>query len=231
MPYLEADDRRILFVHIPKTGGTSIEAWLESFGPLQLSAAGVPEALRTTPQHLTYHDIRTLFAEDYFDFAFAVVRNPFARLESEYRMHQQMRTNAGFAQPAPFNTWLDLMLRKVKSDRHVHDNHLRPQWQFVSKKVVVYKLEDGLQAILRDVAKRTGLAPPKEIPHKLKTDAQETPVHWDVRETAAVQEFYDKDFEFFEYDTAPPGASSGRPVMAKVKAGVGAGKTRGAAGE
>ena len=48
MPFIDHQGRRSLFVHIPKTGGTSIETWLKGIGPLRLYRNGILQALKVS---------------------------------------------------------------------------------------------------------------------------------------------------------------------------------------
>lgn len=88
-------DRNLLFIHIPKTGGTSVEKALGLFGDWQLEDQSHLFGLIQSPQllahgwgsaflqHLTWFEIQQ---EWNFDRAlcFSVVRNPWARFASVY---------------------------------------------------------------------------------------------------------------------------------------------------
>jgi len=89
MPYIEKHN--LLFIHIPKTGGTAIER------ALGIKAANEPkkliskqmelvEGVRTVPQHFTPDILRERLGEDVYESSikFAVVRNPYTRVLSEY---------------------------------------------------------------------------------------------------------------------------------------------------
>ena len=67
---------RLIFTHIPKNAGTSISQWLMEHVP---DAQEMPHTLKhDTPHHVHRHD-----DYDYF----AVVRNPYDRLLSQYNFH------------------------------------------------------------------------------------------------------------------------------------------------
>jgi hypothetical protein len=69
---------RLIFTHIPKNAGTSIRAWLQRWVP---DAEDMPDALK----HDTPHHVHTRHSDDYTHFA--VVRNPYDRLLSQYNFH------------------------------------------------------------------------------------------------------------------------------------------------
>ena len=85
---------RCLFVHIPKTGGTSVERSLRAFGwfePLIVRAQHVTEVryLKATPQHFHADLLEALFRWEEINLAFAICRHPFDRMKSEYYMAAQ----------------------------------------------------------------------------------------------------------------------------------------------
>ena len=83
MPVYERGGRRVLFVHVPKTGGTSIEAAFRRAGFEESYRSKTLTARGCRPQHLTAADLVEEFPGLPFDYVFAVVRDPGARLGSE----------------------------------------------------------------------------------------------------------------------------------------------------
>lgn len=204
MPFIEHGGRRILFMHVPRTGGTSIEDWLRGIAPLRLFAVGAPSTLRVTPQHLTATDLRMLFGEDFFDYSFVVVRNPFTRIVSEYRLRAALQMEGFFKGSSTFHDWLETAARQVRQNQWHLDNHIRPQWQFVSKRARLFRFEDGIDTIMRAVAEDVGLPPPTEAPHRGSTGGSALPIDWDLPEIGLMHELYRRDFEQFGYDGTPP---------------------------
>ena len=86
---------KILFIHIPKTAGSSIEIFFnmqrrEMF--YQSSPAYTIDTVRYAPQHFTAEIMKKKFPQFDMYFKFAFVRNPYDRLLSEYYfMHQGRR--------------------------------------------------------------------------------------------------------------------------------------------
>lgn len=143
MPVFHRDGCNLLFVHIPKTGGTFVErqlkanGWRASFllhGQQERHLLGLMHA---SPQHLHWAQLCALFDPTAFDLAFAIVRDPLERAISEYRMRSKARVR-------PFDEWLhDVLLKRASGPFHL-DNHLRPQHEFVGPGVEVLRFEDGL---------------------------------------------------------------------------------------
>jgi hypothetical protein len=198
VPYIEHDGKRILFVHIPKTGGTSVESWMSSISPLRLYNPIPTPGLRLTPQHLRMTDIEAMFGADYFDFVFAIVRDPYKRIESEFKMRTERSADV-ITQKGRFNTWLDRVQNMAKTDPFFLDGHLIPQWEYVTENCAIYRFEDGIESIMKDVAEKTGLPLPDETPHHLSSSNFNVEINWTSNSIIAVNQKYRADFENFDY--------------------------------
>lgn len=108
---------RIVFVHVPKAGGTSIAA-----------ALGVEQNKAFLLAHATAEEvIELIFQDDWADFySFAVVRNPWARYRSLYRYHRSGRYAAllgrnlshQLASTLTIDDWFDYNI----------DSHFKSNW-------------------------------------------------------------------------------------------------------
>lgn len=204
MPFVCFGAKAILYLHVPKTGGGTIEAWLRTLGPLHFHTVGLPAALRCTPQHLRMCDFRELFGDGFFHHVFMTVRNPYTRIVSEYRMRAVL-AKQGFWQAWPtFSQWLETHLDLAAKDPFILDNHLRPQWHFLGSGVEVMKFEMGLPAIVARMANVIGVEPPSTLPHVHRTADQGPEVRFDRVDRLRVREFYARDFEEFGYDPDDP---------------------------
>jgi hypothetical protein len=203
MPFVQWNDRNILFIHIPRTGGTTVEHWMRELDELRLFSYGFPAFSKVTPQHLRYSDIRELFGENFFDYVFTIVRNPFDRLASEYRLRLKNAQEGVWSGGPCFSTWLEHRLESYQRNPHVLDNHLRPQWEFVSDAAKVFKYENGLGVVLRAIAEDIGVAPPAELAHKLSTKDVGDKIHFDIPDAERITAFYAGDFERFGYSRTP----------------------------
>ncbi|MFV3078145.1 sulfotransferase family 2 domain-containing protein, partial [Niveispirillum fermenti] len=190
---------RLLYLHVPKTGGGAIETWLKTLAPLHFHSIGMPNALRCTPQHFRMADFRALFGDGWFDHAAMTVRNPYDRIASEYRMRAVL-SGQGFWKAWPqFSLWLETNLEAATKNPFHLDNHLRPQWEFHGSGVEVLRYEDGLLAAAAHMAMLLGVEPPTELPRVHDTSEAQIEVSWDLSDRLRVQEFYRKDFEIFGY--------------------------------
>lgn len=200
MPYLHHQGRRLLYLHVPKTGGSTVETWLNTISSLHFHSVGVPAALRCVPQHFRMVDFSALFGKGYFDDAVMTVRNPYDRIASEYRM-RALLAGKGFWKAWPsFSLWLEANLEAAAKNPFHLDNHLRPQWEFHGSDVEVLRFEDGLLAVTAQIAKLLDVSPPTNLPKVHDTSSASIEVSWDLSDRLRVQEFYRKDFELFGYE-------------------------------
>ena len=81
-------------------------------GPVHLNTTGLTQGFRVRAQHLRHLDIAELFAPDFFDYRFTIVRNPYDRIASEYRFRAANHQNAGQVVPS-FSAWLDRNLARA----------------------------------------------------------------------------------------------------------------------
>jgi hypothetical protein len=191
MPFFERNHKRVLFIHIPKTGGTAIEGVFETCSHVSFLTPVHPDVIRVCPQHFTLTDIELMRA-GIWDWAFTVVRNPYQRLESEY----SYRKGLG-ATELDFNEWVLKALSQVKENPFYLDNHLRPMHEFIDERVEVFKFENGLESVIEKAKahlnlKEAGLL---ERVNQSKRDQ----VKWSAKTINAVNKFYGLDFERFEY--------------------------------
>lgn len=184
MPSLSLGNRLIWFAHCPKAGGTSVEQfmvarWGNAVGHLHWGwdawwrrggwrVADPPNS----PQHLTWADATERLGR-MPDVVFAVVRDPAARMASEYRWQRRGRRGTLLGKllaHLPFAIWLRVMLATAERHRHAFDNHLRPQADFVPDHAHVFRLEEGLSALTGWLTEMAGeVVSGDPVPHAIPT--------------------------------------------------------------
>lgn len=206
MPVLTRDDKRVLFVHVPKTGGTTVERLFKRSGyamHLRTTMRTHPElfpTLRCSFQHLHAALLRELLDVDAFDLVFLLVRDPVARFRSEYvmRNHKALRTD-----PASVEEWGLRTLDAYRADPFIRDNHLRPQVEFLLDGARVFRLEDGMEAVVDRLNTEHGLGLGAEIPHAMhgakRSGVSSSEVRISPRLEERLREVYAADYETFGY--------------------------------
>ena len=206
MPVFLGEDLKILFAHVPKTGGTSVErlftnsGWKMAYRDGKVGQGSLNWLRRCSPQHLHAAMLDALLRVERFDLVFMVVREPVARYRSEYshRNRDDLHTDA-----ASVEAWTEAMLERYADNPYLYDNHIRPQHEFELPGCEVYRLEDGLEAMADDLRTRFGLRLDDEVPHAMdrvkRTGVSSTSVEISPRTEELLREFYRRDFERFGY--------------------------------
>jgi len=206
MPIFTRDDRALLFVHIPKTGGTTIEkmlvsaGWRMGFHATRLSEPEQFHLYKVSPQHFHADLLRQLVRPRRFDLIFAISREPLARFRSEYAMRNR---EAGAGTADRVEEWTDRVLRRYRQNPFHLDNHLRPQHEFVLPRTRVFRLEDGMESIIGALNVDHGLGLPSVIPRHMQGSSRGVIGSADVQVNgtveARVRELYAEDFRTFGY--------------------------------
>lgn len=220
MPLARVGNTLLYHVHIPKTGGTSIERYLRTKGPLGLSGERLGWS-RTTPQHIHRDIHETLLPPGLYDHAFAVIRNPKARLFSEFRMRAEpfrpKLRPAGWARLAryrargrrayglrirrrieyyDFDDWVGRVFAEYRADPFYKDNHIRPQAQFVSPGIRLFRFEAGLEPVFRWIDTVTGTPASPGAFHERRSTALDFTCSAETE--ARIRDFYQEDYALLD---------------------------------
>jgi len=200
MPLFRINNSVILFVHVPKTGGSSIEVHLSKFGRAALITNNDHVWPRCNAQHMDAESYARIIPKDFYDYGFMIVRNPFDRMVSEYRMRHRDHVAAG-RRIKDFPEWVEGMLRRYQRDHYLLDNHIRPQADFFSPGLEVFRLEDGLSKALERIGAAVGANLAGDVPSEKVSD----PIGFKVSAQCAalIRSFYRTDFKQFGYDDDP----------------------------
>ena len=151
MPLFRVEDKLHYYAHVPKCAGSAIADYLTArCGTLAfqnnhfLSDEEPTRWTKSSPQHVDWASFTKVIPADWIASSFAVVRHPTARVISAYHFQQEIEQ----AVPADmdidtwFANWAD------KAAPFAFDNHLLPQSQIVPPEATIFKLEDGLDAVI-----------------------------------------------------------------------------------
>lgn len=210
MPVFHKAGRKILFVHIPKTGGTFVEylfkknSFHTSFLLRGKDERHLLKLMHCSPQHLHWSALQNLFDTPRFDYRFALVRHPLERFISEYRMRTKNRV-------LEFNAWALRTLDKHAADPYLLDNHLRPQVEFLGDGVEIFRLEDGLgDAWLSQLSSGLGL-PMRMVTHDRpeRSRVARSAIAPSAEVLERIQFVYSEDYQRLGYSLDPcrPSAS------------------------
>lgn len=214
VPVLTVGDKRILYIHVPKTGGTSVEDLLRSYGGRLTMYAPSRGALPCSPQHFHGDLLQTLFGsrsdshvdnlQHDFDFVFMTVRHPMSRLLSEYRYQRSVSVRKKvnpIAHTLTFDLWSRYVLMRSKRNPYYSDNHIRPQFEFSVWNPTIFRLEDGLDAVRQRLDKVTGRESSwvaRELKVSTNGAGHASRLRSDTR--TLIHSYYSQDFDSYGYD-------------------------------
>lgn len=204
-------EHRCIFVHIPRCGGTSIEAviWPGERRVEDLWMGFISEYHNKYQtgglQHLLASQIREEAGDAVFDayFKFAFVRNPWEKAVSQYvymKRRPDLRAFIGMDEDAEFKTYLEL----IRKRDHVQ---WKPQWMFVFD-------EDGTQLVdyvgrferfasdAAQVFSRLGF--PAQLPHENASLRLPLATYYDVESVGMLADIYRRDIDIFGYSESAP---------------------------
>ncbi|MCV2890893.1 sulfotransferase family protein [Ruegeria aquimaris] len=154
MPIIRTGRGIYWFVHVPKCAGTTVEEYLvRRFGrknmgfydPRHIVDSGM-RWTRSSPQHVHAEAMSRLFPDGFLDGVFTVVRDPSERIRSVFLYQRDVERSIGA--DTGFEDWLNDLVDRRRTDPYYLDNHPRPMVDFVPEEATVFRLEDGLGALV-----------------------------------------------------------------------------------
>jgi hypothetical protein len=211
---------KLVFIHIPKTGGTAIERYFHQMGDMQW---GVESWLGREQhqgrwfeyQHLSLIELQYLAGQSISGFrSFSIVRNPYERLLSDYLWRQnikRVRPDAALNCFDSFASFLDAIPGNINTswEKHIASAtmeeanfliHVRPQYHYITDgngailvdDILTYEqLDENIGPLLKEF----GLA----IDSIRKPQPRDLEEYYDRDSLDLVNHIYRKDFECFSY--------------------------------
>jgi hypothetical protein len=185
-----------VFVHVNKTGGTSIT---EAF-------ADYEDPLHPDYDHLCAKLTKRLIGADLWEemYSFAFFRNPFDRMVSSYFYRRQILEDTRCSRPAKDKSFRDWMLEDVASFHYcTHGHEWNNQLAMVEEgdgNVIVddiFFFEDGLQKGLDTACNKIGISVP-ELIHSNKTEKAHWSSYYDEETREIVAERFSRDLLWAE---------------------------------
>jgi hypothetical protein len=196
MPLYRQADRIVFFIHIPKTGGSTVEEVLKARGARQALKYHKRQGFsQTTPQHMHREIFRNWVPPGFYDYAFCLVRNPYSRMASEYRYRATLTKTS----LPPFNDWAMATLGEYEKNPFLFDNHIRPQVEFPTQKCAVFRLEDGLDTPIRTALAELGMTDEGLTIHHARKSTH-SPLDVQRKTIDRITAFYAEDFKTYGYD-------------------------------
>ena len=200
-------DKKIIFIHIPRTAGTSVETLLQiPFNLNNLHGIHNNKAL----QHLTATQIKNTIPKNLFDnsWIFSIIRHPYSRMVSEFywRPKLQLSISPQLKNNTNFIFFLRKVLKIVENKQYQHTlfhDHFIPLYEFLTidnKLIPNYILRfENLHLDIPILKKKLNInidlpKLEKTIYSKKYTKSILTP-----RAKLIIQQIYKKDFKYFQF--------------------------------
>jgi hypothetical protein len=195
---------KFIFVHIPRTGGTSIEKLLFKGSNDYKEWLGYNSEYKLFAQHATIKQLKNelnVRVDDYFKFT--IIRNPYERAVSDYFWLSKRK----LSHPTSFKDYL-LLRNGFEKLNHLRDetgrgDHFLTQFQFIE---IEGKLEidfiirfENLQTDFNVVCDKIGI-PKQQLPHDHKSKHKHYTEYYDEETKQIVAEKFSKDIEYFGYE-------------------------------
>jgi hypothetical protein len=139
MPYFKNENVNILFIHIPKTGGSSVDLYFSTKFNISLNYNSLYSffanltivnntIFNSSLQHITYNQMikyNNLFNIDFNNIKIiSIVRNPYERIISDLFWYKKINVNISKKEV------FDIIHQYLVSDDY--DNHNIPQYKFIT---------------------------------------------------------------------------------------------------
>jgi hypothetical protein len=212
MPVFTKLGARLLFIHIPKTGGSSVEEFFLGRGwdVSYLDTSSMEDqkdmnyVRKFSPQHQHAKIILERFRIERFDHIFSVVRNPMNRVKSEY-FWRNPNIDGSTPNDSDFDAWLKSVESAYRKNFWAMDNHIRPQVDFLFPGVEVIRMESGFSRIIEIESQFSGLPSNsaqeavREFPHLNKSLLSSRDIVLSKRAENQIRRLYRKDFKQLGY--------------------------------
>ena len=186
-------NHRFAFVHVNKTGGTSVIEALNQF----------EDPLHPDYDHANAKRLKRLIGAELWSeiYSFAFVRNPFDRMVSSYFYRQQVLEDTPESIPAKTKSFRDWMLEDIKNSEY------RSEWNDQLTMIEeghgniivdqVFFFEHGLEKGLKSACDRIGIETPP-LPHTNKTKKKHWKDYYDEQTIEVVKERFCRDIEWHD---------------------------------
>ena len=211
MPYFKKDDLNVLFIHIPKTGGTSVEFYFSSKYDIPLYnkslfyfiqdeewiLANKEMNIKSSLQHITYNHMvkfNSLFQIQFDNIMIiTIVRNPYERIISDLF----------FLKLITIDTTPDMVLTIINDyvDSDNYDNHNLPQYTFITndREEIIENIHILKTEHLTEDMVRLGFCD-FNIYRNVNDKKVDYYQYLNKESIKKINHFYNLDFKLFHYD-------------------------------
>lgn len=187
--YIKSKD--ITFIHIPKTGGTSVSRWLGTFA----------NGERVGSKHLTIDQWTELFHKP--KHYFTVVRNPYARLLSYY-FYSGERAKQRINSPKYLTKYKQIIKayeggfsKSFEYDRYYSEMFLQNQTDYFNNEVSYILKTETLDNDFKQIQRWLDIYEP--LPFIKKSKSVDYKDFYTTKEKKFVEKYFEKDLDLLKY--------------------------------
>ena len=200
MPVFTKGNQKVLFIHVPKTAGSSVNKLFMNNGyerSYYSESSKEPHRGLCGPQHMDSMLLEDEFQDfSEFDYIFSVFRDPIDRHLSEFTWAPWGLCGQDIYTEDYFDAWCPKIFQTYNQTQYRFDNHIRPQSEFYVDGTEVYDYED-IGNLTAKLCAKIGLDN-TDLPYERSSrrDDREYVIYDETIEL--IQQFYKSDYEWLK---------------------------------
>ena len=195
--------KKLIFIHIPKTGGTSLERYfIAKYGPINLMGRKFP-GTNHTPQHLTYREILKYgqLTDEYYTII-SIVRNPYTRIISDLLFNKMITLKTK-------KEVIEIRIKNYLESESTLDNHKTPQYEFLINNgqlidCILLNTEKLTEQMRRIQTEDFDFSDFDSHENKKTLNSENYMDKLTPESIRIINQYYAKDFEYFGYEMIHP---------------------------
>jgi hypothetical protein len=206
MPVFYKDKKYLLYIHVPKTGGTSMEklfqrnGWRAAYLDLNIKGKSFNHVRICSPQHMHAAMLQQQLVLPKLDGIFMTTRHPYDRFRSEYCYNNKSGCDTS---AEAVERWARKTFTAYTKDNFLLDNHIRPQHQFYLPGTKIFQLEKGFKNIVQQLSRKYKIELSYQEIHEMSRQKESglssSDVELNDRVKAMLNTIYQQDFDQFGY--------------------------------
>ena len=200
MPVFQKDNKKVLFIHVPKTAGSSVNKLFVNNGYEMSYYSESSRELHNGlcgPQHMDALLLEDEFRDfSQFDYIFSIFRDPVDRHLSEFTWAPWGLMGRNIYTPERFEEWCPRIFKAYQQTPYRMDNHIRPQHEFYVEGCDVYDY-DNIDTLTDKLCDKIGLDN-KEMPYERSSryEAEDYVIYEDTYD--CITDFYKGDYQWLK---------------------------------